>query len=108
MTTILMIVGVFAGISVSMATLYALAQVLTREGVRRRAHLASLLAVLAVMAALLWREVGLARLLAWPLLAAALWATVAERGWYRVFPVLLQLFAAVLIAGAVALSPLPG
>lgn len=107
MTSILMIVGVFAGIAVCMATLYSLAQAMMQEGARRWAHLAFVIAMLAVMGMLLEREVGLARMLAWPLLAVGLWAFWVERGWYRLFPLMVQLFAAVLIAGLVALSPLP-
>jgi hypothetical protein len=106
MTSILMIIGVFAGISVCMATFYSVAQAITREGRRRWAHVAAALAMLAVMGALLEREVGVARVLAVALLPAATWAFVVERGWYRLFPLLLQVFALVLIAGAVALAPL--
>ncbi|MEL6210657.1 MAG: hypothetical protein AAFR44_10860 [Pseudomonadota bacterium] len=107
MTSILMITGVFAGIAVCMATLYSVAQAMMQEGHRRWAHLVAVLAMLVVMGLLLEREVGLARLAAWPLLAIGAWVFVIERGWYRLFPVMMQLFAVVLIAGAVALSPLP-
>ena len=102
MTSLLMIVGGFAGISVCMAMFYSVAQAILRDGSRRRGHLAVVVAVLAVMGALLEREIDLARTLAVPLLAAALWAFAVERGLYRVFPVLLQLFAGVLLAGYVA------
>jgi len=108
MTSILMIVGVFAGISVCMAFFYSVAQAMMREGTARRAHLAALVAMLAVMGALLEREVGLARTLSVLLLPAAIWTFTVERGWYRIFPVLMQVFALVLLAGWVALTPLPG
>lgn len=104
MTSILMIAGLFAGISVCMAFLYSVAQAILHEGPRRRAHLLLALAVLVVMGALLEREVTLARIAAVPLLGLALWVTVIERGWYRLFPGLVQIFAAVLIAGYVVLE----
>lgn len=100
-----MIIGLFAGIAVCMAALHSLAQAILAEGAKRWAHLAQLVAILAVMAALLEREVALARLLAVALIAAALWVMVMERGWYRIFPLLVQVFAAVLIAGYVAFAP---
>lgn len=107
LTTILMIVGIFAGIAVCMATLYSVAQVLTRTGARRAANLVAVAAMLCVMGALLEREVELARALSAVLLAAAIWLFTVEPGWYRVFPLLMQIFAAVLLAGYVALTPLP-
>ncbi len=106
MTSILMITGVFAGIAVCMATLYSVSQAMLREGRRRTANIATVIAVLVVMGALLERQVDLARLLALPLLGIAVWTFVVEEGWYRIFPALIQLFAIVLIAGAVALTPL--
>lgn len=106
MTSILMIIGVFAGISVCMATLYSVAQAMMREGTPRRAHLAAVIAMLVVMGALLEREVDVARTAAVPLLGVAIWAFVVERGWYRIFPLLMQLFAVVLLLGWVALTPL--
>ncbi len=106
MQSILMITGVFAGIAVCMATLYSASQAMLREGRRRLAHVAAVVAMLAVMGALLEREVGIARALALPLLGVAIWAFVVEEGWYRLFPALMQLFAIVLLAGAVALTPL--
>ncbi|MEM9145770.1 MAG: hypothetical protein AAGC57_06190 [Pseudomonadota bacterium] len=107
MTSILMIIGIFAGIAVCMATLYSLAQAMMQEGLRRWAHLAAVAMMLTVMGMLLERQVALARLFAWPLMAVGLWTFWVERGWYRIFPLLIQLFAAVLIAGLVALTPLP-
>ncbi len=107
MTSILMIIGLFAGISVCMATLYSAAQAMTREGPRRWANLAGVVAVMVVMGALLEREIWLARLVAPVLLGIGVWVFLVEEGWYRIFPVLMQLFAVVLIAGWVALSPLP-
>lgn len=55
------------------------------------------------MAALQYGSVPPARILAIPLLAAATAAFGAERGWFRTFPLLQQLFALVLLAGWVAL-----
>jgi hypothetical protein len=108
MTSVLMIAGLFAGIAVCLATLYSVAQAMLAEGWPRRAHLAHLAAILVVMGALLEREVTVARIGAAPLLASAVWVFWLERGWYRVFPLLVILFAAILMAGYVALSPLPG
>lgn len=90
-----------------MATLWSVSQVILREDRTRWAHLALVLAVLAVMGALLEREVAVGRVLALPLLLLAVWVFVIERGWNRIFPLLVQLFAAVVLAGLVALSPLP-
>lgn len=73
------------------------------EGRIRLAHLAAIVAVLAVMAALQYANVPLARLLALPLLGIALWTAYLEERWFKVFPVMHQLFAIALIAGFVAL-----
>jgi len=105
MTSILMIAGVFAGISICMATFYSVGQAMLGEGTPRRAHLLLVIAILVVMGALLEREVEIARTAAVPLLGLAVWVTVIERGWYRLFPLLVQIFAALLIAGLVALNP---
>ncbi len=107
MTSILMIIGLFAGISVCMATLYSVAQAMTREGNRRNANLAVVVAMLLVMGALFEREVTLARSFSVILLPIAIWAFTVEEGWYRIFPALLQIFAVVLLLGYVALTPLP-
>lgn len=105
MTSILMITGLFAGIAVCMATLYSVAQAMLREGTLRWAHLALVVLTLIVMGALLEREIPLARLGAVPLLLVAVWVFTIERGWYRLFPGVVQLFAVVLILGYVALNP---
>lgn len=103
MGLMLMVTGIFAGIAVFLATLYSLTQSFLAEGHLRRAHLLSLLGVLAIMLALQYREIWLARLLALPLIGFAAWAMAGERRWYRLFPLLHQLFAVVLLAGWVAL-----
>jgi len=107
MTSILMIVGLFAGIAVCMATLYSVSQAMLAEGWVRWANLAQIGAILVVMGALLEREVGLARIAALPLLGTSLWMLVLERGWYKTFPILVIVFALCLLAGFVALTPLP-
>ena len=45
------------------------------------------------------RAIPLARLLAVPLLAVTVWVTAFEQGWYRVFPVVVMVFAVVAGAG---------
>jgi hypothetical protein len=99
----LLVTGIFAGIALSLATLYSVAQAVLMQGRPRLAHAALLVLTLAAMAALHNQSVPLARLFALPLLAAAIWAFALERGWFRVFPLLQQLFAAVLLTGWVAL-----
>ncbi|MEM1383392.1 MAG: hypothetical protein AAF713_05495 [Pseudomonadota bacterium] len=103
MGLMLLVTGIFGGIAIFIATLYSLAQVFLVEGRAKIPHVVAILCVLAVMAALQYREVEIARHLAIPLLAAGLWVMWVERGLYRIFPILFQLFAVVLIADFVAL-----
>lgn len=103
MGLLILLTGIFAGIAIAIASLYSIAQVVLTEGRPRYAHAAALAATLAAMAALQAGMVPLARLLALPLLLAAFWAFTLERRWFRLFPLLQQLLAAVLLAGLVAL-----
>jgi hypothetical protein len=103
MGLLILVTGIFAGLFLGIATLYSLAQAMLAEGRLRWAHLAALLAVGAVMAALQAGSVPAARLLALPLLGIALWCAYLEERWFKVFPVLHQAFAAALLAGLVAL-----
>lgn len=104
MNMVLTIAGIFAGIGVFLAAMYSVSQILLLEGRSRMAHAASLILILAVMACLMERWVGVARLLAFPLLGAAFWTLVIEPRWYRVFPILVIAFALLLIMGYVALN----
>lgn len=103
MNLLLVVIGVFAGIAVSLASLYSLAQALLTEGRPRLAHIALVALTVTIMAALQYGNIPLARLLAAPMLAAAIAAFVLERRWFRVFPLVQQLFAVVLLVGWVAL-----
>lgn len=103
MSMALLVTGIFAGIALSLATLYSVAQAVLTEGRPRLAHVAVLALTLAAMAALHYQSIPIARLIALPLLAAAMWAFALERRWFRIFPLLQQLFAVVLLAGWVAL-----
>lgn len=95
--------GIFAGIAIALATLYSIAQAVLAQGRTRFAHMGVLAFTFGAMAALQYGEVTPARALAAPLLAAAVWAFTLEQRWFRVFPLLQQLFAGVLLAGWVAL-----
>ncbi|MEM7498190.1 MAG: hypothetical protein AAF371_09395 [Pseudomonadota bacterium] len=99
----LLVIGIGSAVLIFFATLYSLAQTILGEGWVRRAHLASLLLTLAVMGALQGENVPLARVTAVPLLGVALWTFWLEDRWFKVFPVLTQLFAVTLIAGLVAI-----
>lgn len=101
---ILLIAGLFAGIGVFIATAYSLSQLLLLEGRGRMAHAACLIMTLIVMAALMERAIPIARLAAIPMLLVASWCFAIERGWYRVFPILLQIFAAIVALGFVVLT----
>ena len=104
MSMILTIAGIFAGIGVFLATMYSLSQVLLLRGEGRLMHGLSFGLILAVMAALMEREVGLARLLAVPLFLVAARTLMLERGWYRIMPLLVIIFTVVLMLGYVALN----
>ena len=104
MGMVLTIAGIFAGIGVFMAAMYSVTQILLLEGRGKLAHAVSLALILAVMACLMERWVFEARILAVPLFAAAFWTLVIEPRWYRIFPILVMLFALLLIMGYVALN----
>lgn len=107
MNTILLIFGLFAGIGVFLATMYSMTQVLLLSGRPRLAHAAQFLLVMAIMTVLyLWRDAGVARLLAIPLIPVAGWTLWLEQRFYRIFPLLIMVFALVLVTGYVALTPI--
>ncbi len=103
MGMILTITGLFAGIGVFVAAMYSFSQIILLEGRARIIHAVLFVLVLAVMAALMEREVPLARILAGPLFVMACWAFAIERRWNRIMPLLIQIFALVLMLGYVAL-----
>ena len=106
--TILTIAGIFAGIGVFLAAMYSFTQVVLLQGTPRIAHFVQFVLIMTVMASMFfWRDVTTARIIAAPLLAAALWTTALETRWYKVFPILVMIFALLMIAGYVALTPLP-
>ena len=104
MGVILTIAGIFAGIGVFIATMYSVSQIVLLEGRARIAHAVLITLILVVMACLVERWVPMARVLAIPLLGAAFWVAVLETRWYRIFPLLVMLFALLLILGYVALN----
>ena len=105
--TILLLIGLFAGLGVFLATMYSMTQVLLIGGRLRIAHALTFLLVMAIMTVLyLWRDVAVARLLSFPLVPVALWTLWLEQRWYRIFPGLILIFALVLVAGYVALNPI--
>lgn len=91
--------AVFVGLAVCMAMIYSLAQALMTEGRQRVVNIACIVLVLMVMTAATYNAFPVARLLALPLLGAGLYAMWLEPGWYRAFPVLYQVFAAILLVG---------
>ncbi|MEO0823893.1 MAG: hypothetical protein AAF074_26225 [Pseudomonadota bacterium] len=103
MGLMLLVIGIFAGLFVFIATTYSLAQAMLTEGRLQIAHLAALLATCAVMAALYMGYVPVARILALPLLGISLWTFWLEERWFKVFPMLHQLFAVVVLLGFVAI-----
>lgn len=103
--TILTIAGIFAGIGVFFAAMYSLTQILLLAGWSRFAHFSCFTLILTVMASMFfWRDVETAQVIAVPLLAVALWTLVIEPGWYKVFPILVCVFAMVLLLGYVNLN----
>ncbi|MEM6661782.1 MAG: hypothetical protein AAF666_06350 [Pseudomonadota bacterium] len=103
-STILTIAGIFAGIGMFLAAMYSMTQILLLNGTHRLAHAATLVLMLMVMGALMERWIPIARLLAVPLLGTGFWLLVLEPRWYRVFPLMIMLFALLLIMGYVALN----
>ncbi|MEM9782527.1 MAG: hypothetical protein AAF899_08635 [Pseudomonadota bacterium] len=103
MGLMLLVVGIFGGLFIFIATTYSLAQAILTEGRLRWVHLALLLAVMAVMAALQFGSVTAARMLSAPLLVLAIWASVIEERWFKLFPLLHQIFAVIVLVGFVAI-----
>ena len=104
MSVILTITGLFAGVGVFIAAIYSLSQILLLRGEGRLMHGLGFALILAVMAALMEREIGLARLLAVPLALVAGRILMLERRWYRIMPLIVIIFAVVLMLGYVALN----
>lgn len=103
MGMVLTIAAIFAGIGVFMATMYSVSQILLLDGRARAAHVASVITILVVMACLMERWNELARIAAIPMFAAAFWTLVVEPRWYRIFPLLVMVFALTVILGYVVL-----
>ncbi|MEL6198302.1 MAG: hypothetical protein AAFT19_10670 [Pseudomonadota bacterium] len=102
MGLLLLVVGIFAGLFLFIATTYSLAQAMLNEGMERWVHLALIVMVLFVMGALYEKQVWLARLGAVPLFGLAFYAMWIEERWFKTFPILHQCFAAILMIGLVA------
>jgi len=98
------IAGIFAGIGVFLAAIYSASQALLSEGEGRAMHALGAGLILAAMAALMEREVGLARFLAVPLALVAGRTLMIERRWYKVLPLLVIAFAVALMLGYVAVD----
>ena len=102
-----LLIGIFGGIAVFLATMYSMTQVLLLEGRLRWVHATLFLLVMAIMTVLFWwRDPAVARLFSFPLVPVALWAFWIEVRWYRIFPMLVLLFALALATGYVALNPI--
>ena len=84
--------------------MYSVSQILILEGRARIAHVLHLILILTVMGALMERAEPLARMIAIPLILAAFWLLVVEPRWYRIFPLLVIAFSALLIAGYVQMG----
>lgn len=105
MMMIFQIAGIFSGIGLFLCTMYSLTQILLTEGRVRIAHAVLFVLILTVMASMFfWRDVVTAQVLAWPLGIVAIWVTWEETRWYRIFPLLVIVFAATLGGGYVAIS----
>ena len=99
----ILVADMIAGTALSLAILNSHARAVLAQGRPRLARGAVLALTLAALLALRHQSVPATRLLALPLLAAAVWASARERRWLRVFPLLQQLFALALLGGRVAL-----
>ena len=91
--------AIFAGLAVCMAMIYSLAQTIMVDGAQRWLNAACIALVILVMTAATYNAFPIARLLALPLLVTAMVAMWYEQRWYKTFPVLYQIFAAVLLIG---------
>jgi len=104
MSIILTVTLVFAGIGVLVATVYSASQILLTDGESRAMHALSVGLILAATAAMLGRDVELARILAALLFFVQGRMLITEQHWYRVFPILVMLFALMLMMGYAALD----
>lgn len=106
MLMILTIAGIFAGIGIFLAAMYSMTQVLLLSGWGRIAHGVCLALIMAIMFVLFfYNAIALAQVIAFALFGVGIWTFVLERRWYRVFPVIVMVFALMLILGYVALNP---
>ena len=104
MDIILTIAGIFAGIGVFLAAMHSLTQCFLLDGRPRWLFAAHLILIMVVMGGLWFRDIPMARLVAIPLIVVAFIVLFRERGWYRIFPALVIVFALLLILGYVALN----
>lgn len=106
MDSVIFIVGLFSGMGVFLSTMYALSRVVTFEAEGKMANVAVFLSVMGIMSALFFfRSVPLAQLLSVPALLAGVWALWVERRWFKVFPVIVILFAITVGLGYTAAYP---
>ena len=107
MIIIFQIAGIFSGIGLFLSMMYSLTQILLMRGWVRIAHGVLFVLILTVMSTLFfWRDVVTAQVLAVPLLCAAIWVTIVETRWYRVFPIIVIVFSISLASGAIYLNPI--
>lgn len=104
MGLIFLIMGIFAGIGLFLATAYSMSQVLLLEGRGRLAHAVLLGLILFMMACLMERWIGLARVTALVTIGAAFWVMVLEPRWYRIFPIVVMGFAGMVAGGIVTMG----
>lgn len=104
---VIIIAGIFGGIGIFLATMYSFVQVLLTEGRLRYAHAGLFILMMAIFTVLyLWRDVFAAWLISFPLIPVALWAVWLEQRWFRIFPILVLIFAVIVAMGFIALTPL--
>ena len=102
MGLLILVIGIFSGLFVAIATMYSIAQAMLTGGALRWAHLALIVATCAVMAVLYQRNVVLGQILAIPLVGVAVWTVSIEERWFKAFPLLHLAFGVVVVAGVVA------
>lgn len=106
MDSVIFVVGLFSGIGVFLSTMYSLSRVVTFEARGKMANAAVFASIIAIMTALFFfQSVPMARVLAVPALLAALWSVWTEERWFKIFPLLVILFATVVLLGYVAAYP---
>jgi hypothetical protein len=104
---IFVIAGIFGGIGIFLATMYSFVQVLLTQGRLRFAHAGLFVLMMAIFTVLyLWRDVFAARIISLPLIPIALWAVWLEQRWFKIFPILVAIFAGIIAMGYIALTPL--